>query len=294
MFDRLEFFFTEAFTALRRNAGMTFAAVSTAAMALFLIGGLGIGFVRLNAWLDTLKQDYQIRIFLKPGLTSEDRKAASDSVQKIVGVQTVLFISKDQGLKEFARKNPNIDVSDLTIDNPLPDVFQVTISDLDEAPRISEKISAMDFVEPDGVKASDDLRSSVEQIIRYSRFLGVAIAGIMFITGGVLIYNAIRLTIVARRREIRIMELVGATRTAIQIPLLIEGSIHGILGGLLAFVLLILTVDVAGRLLRSLDTFIVVNTLPPGPTLSLLIAAGALYGLVCSALAARNPRSDAS
>lgn len=294
MFDRIEFIFSEAIIALRRNTWMTFAAVSTAAMALFLLGGMAFAYYRLNTYIESLKQDYQIRVFLKEGLSKDDRNAARKSLMEIPGVKTVLFVSKEQGLKEFSRKNPNIDVSDLSADNPLPDVFQVTVDNLNNVPRIADQMKKAPYIEsPEGVKASDDLRSFVEQVVRQSRVLGILLGGIMLITGGVLIYNAIRLTIVARRREIRIMELVGATPSMIRTPLLIEGMFHGILGGLLAFIFLYFTTNLISQLIQSLDALAAFNALPAGPALFLFLSSGALYGLLCSWIAARDLRSEA-
>lgn len=289
MFDRVEFLLSEAFTALRRNTLMTFAAVSTAAMALFLLGGLGYTYFRLNSWLHELKKDYQIRVFLKDGLSPEQKAKARVLIIGLPGVESCTFVSKEQGLKEMQAQMPEVDLKDLAVDNPLPDTYRVTLNNLDSVDTVTETLKKQEFVEKgNSVRASDDLREFVEAGVKQSRLLGFVLGGIMFLTGGVLIFNAIRLTIEARRREMKIMTLVGATKGTIITPLLIEGMIDGLLGGALAFVFLYVTTQFSKQIIQSLDVLASFEAIPVGPALVLFLGAGALYGFGCSWLATRK------
>lgn len=289
MFDRIEFLLSEAFTALRRNTLMTFAAVSTAAMALFLLGGLGYTYFRLNSWLHELKKDYQIRVFLKDDLGKEGLAKARGIILNLPGVAACTFVSKAQGLKEVQAQMPEVDLADLKADNPLPDTFRVTLKDLDNVDQITESLKRQDFIEPgNSVRASDDLREFVEAGVKQSRLLGFVLGGVMFLTGGVLIFNAIRLTIEARTREMKIMTLVGATRSTILTPLLIEGMIDGLLGGGLAFAFLYVTTQFSKQIIQSLDVLASFESIPIAPALALFLGSGALYGLGCSWLATRR------
>ncbi len=289
MFDRIEFLFSEAFTALRRNTLMTFAAVSTAAMALFLLGGLGYTYFRLNTWLDELKKDYQIRVFLKDDLNQSETASAKQEILKIPGVAACIYVSKEQGLVEVQSQMPNVDLKDLAADNPLPNTFRVTLSNLDQVDQITQTLKTKDFLESkDAVRASNELREFVEAGVKQSRMLGIVLGGIMFITGGVLIFNAIRLTIEARRREMKIQELVGATRSTILTPLLIEGVFHGAMGGVLAVLFLYVTTQVSKGIVQSLDALAKFEDIPLMPALGFFLAAGAIYGFGCSWLATRK------
>ncbi len=289
MFDRVEFLLSEAFTALRRNTLMTFAAVSTAAMALFLLGGLGYTYFRLNSWLHELKKDYQIRVFLKDGLSPEQKAKARVLIIGLPGVESCTFVSKEQGLKEMQAQMPEVDLNDLAVDNPLPDTYRVTLNNLDSVDTVTETLKKQEFVEKgNSVRASDDLREFVEAGVKQSRLLGFVLGGIMFLTGGVFIFNAIRLTIEARRREMKIMTLVGATKGTIITPLLIEGMIDGLLGGALAFVFLYVTTQFSKQIIQSLDVLASFEAIPVGPALVLFLGAGALSGFGCSWLATRK------
>ncbi|MCG9896163.1 MAG: permease-like cell division protein FtsX [Fimbriimonadaceae bacterium] len=291
MLDRIEFLITEALTAFRRNHWMTFAAVTTAAMALFLLGGLGFAYFRLEGLMAELRQDYRLRVFLKDGLTQEQKSQALGTIRNLDGVETATLIDRRKGLEVFAQENPDIPVADFVNDNPLPDAIHVTLTEIDKTPQITEQILKQTWVEPNGVRSLNELRLFLQSLISGSRLVGFTLGSIMLLTGGILIYNTIRLTIMARRREMRIMELVGANRRTIVLPLLVEGMIDGMLGGLVAFIFLFFSVRAIEGIILSLDSFAKFQGIPVGPTLFLLLSAGAVYGLVCSMLASRDVRT---
>jgi cell division transport system permease protein len=113
----------------------------------------------------------------------------------------------------------------------------------------------------------------------------------MLLTGGILIFNSIRLTIVARRKEMLIMQLVGAARSTIRVPLLIEGMIQGTLGGVVASLLLWPAYEVVQSLGKTLA--FLSESAAAYPAMGVffsLSGIGAVYGLICSAIAVREPR----
>jgi cell division transport system permease protein len=288
MLDRIEFILAEAIQSLRRNRWMTFAAISTTAMALYLIGGLGYAYLRIQTYLNKEAQDFKLSVFLKDGLTAEDVKSAGEKIQVIDGVAKVTYVSSQEALTKMQEDMPGIELSDLftAAENPLPNAYNVEVTDISKASGLAAEIKREPFVEE--VQEASDLVRLLEELLGGLRLLGVLLGSIMLLTGGILIFNTIRLTIMARRREMRIMELVGATRGAIVQPLLLEGMIQGMSGGLLAGGLLWLS---------SLPTQTVVNQIGASEiwasidlprTLLILVLAGAVYGVVCSLLAVRE------
>jgi cell division transport system permease protein len=288
MLDRIEFILSEAIQSLRRNRWMTFAAISTTAMALYLIGGLGYAYLRIQTYLDKEARDFKLSVFLKDGLSAEDMKAAGTKIQALDGVAEVTFTSRQQALEKMQADMPGIELSDLfsAAENPLPNSYNVEVKNISKAADMAAAIKKEPFVEK--VQEASDLVRLLEELLSGLRLLGILLGSIMLSTGGILIFNTIRLTIMARRREMRIMELVGATRGAIVQPLLLEGMIQGMSGGLLAGGLLWLS---------SLPTQAVVNQIGASDiwapielprTLLLLVLAGAAYGVICSLLAVRE------
>lgn len=286
MLDRLEFLIGEAFTSLRRNTWMTFAAVTTSAMALLLIGGLGLAYLRLADYASTLPSKLVMRVFLKLDVPEDTIIEVGDKIRDIPEVVEIEFVPKAEGWRKMRQRLPKITEG---LDNPLPDSYNVTtrsVADIDDVAKKIEQIPGQD-----GVEYLKEEYNIIEDTIRLLKLIGIGLGGMMLLTSGVLIYNAIRLAIVARQREIRIMHLVGAARSTVWIPLLIEGAIQGTIGGAIAASIL----WPAYRIIESLTDQLafVPEGVTPFPVLtaySLLTVAGAIYGLICSAIAVREPR----
>jgi len=284
MLDRLEFMLSEAFLALRRNRWMTFAAISTATTALFLLGGLTYLFLRVSLAAGELQDRVEMRVFLKEGTPMEAKAEVMKSIAQIPGVRQAWAIPKEQAWKEYRAKFPDVTEG---LENPLPDSVRVALSDLKQATTISAAIQKLPQVEPDGVKYMDEAREFVTEGMKTLRWLGASLGLIMLFTSGILIYNTIRMTIVARRREIRIMELVGATKSMILTPMMIEGIVQGAIGGVLAGLLMFGCHTGVARLMQDYSVRGDIGAFPLGFWVGSLAALGAVYGFVCSALAMR-------
>ncbi|MCU0315942.1 MAG: ABC transporter permease [Fimbriimonadaceae bacterium] len=292
MLDRIEFLLSEAITSLKRNNWMTFAAINTSAMALFILGGLTYLYVSVSAYAATLQDRFEMKVFLKEGVSVEQKQALEPRIKAIDGVRSVVFKDKATVLQEFKRDNPGIEMETkgLELDNPMPDTYVVTYRELRKADEIARVIAGFPEVEPNGVNYLADEQRFLDQSLVAMRWLGVILGGVMLLTSGVLIYNTIRLTIMARRREIRIMELVGANRFMVWTPMFIEGVIQGLTGGLLATGVLFVTHVIVGALMGAFFRGQGIGAFPLASLLTWLLIAGGLYGLLCSYLAIREPK----
>lgn len=290
MLDRLEFLIGEAFSALRRNLWMTFAAVTTAAMALFLLGGMGWAYLGFTKFVTDLSKKAEMKVMLTDAVSDVRAKQFGDRLKAISGVSTVRFVPRDQGLKDLLRQNPDIDVEGLEIDNPLPNAYVVRVDDLKVFDRVAHQIQALKEVEKDGVKFPVDEQNFLADMMRLVQWLGLILGGLMLLTSGILIYNAIRMTVLARRREIKIMQLVGATRFTVWAPMLIEGIVQGLTGGILASLVLWSAYTVIqNTVIKALYAFGRLEAFPVSQAVMVLGLVGAVYGLVCSLIAVREP-----
>lgn len=286
MLDRIAFVLGEAFQALRRNVWMTFAAVTTAATALFLLGGLIYGYLMINRAAEGLPSKIEVRVFLKEGLSEQQMKDAGAQIKAVPGVKSAVWISKADSWKAYQKRFPESLVT--AVENPLPHMFEVQLSDIAKTDSVAKAIQAMPAVEPLGVKYRKDAQELVVNSLRQLRIIGYGLGALMLLTSGILIYNTIRLTVVARHREIRIMRLVGASRVTVIMPMLIEGAIQGALGGVVG----------AGLLFAADGGFrSFLGTIATGwPVFPLTLFAGYLallgagYGLICSLWALRDMR----
>lgn len=292
MLDRLEFLISEAFVSLRRNSWMTFAAVTTSAMALFLIGGIGLIYIALSNFAGSIESKFEMRVHMKDAPSQDEIDTLGARIKTLDGVAEVTFKNRNEVWEEFRNEHPDM-VADMgeDIENPMPDTYTVTFENLNKADTIAKTIQTMPEVSQNGgVKYLAEVQNLLEKAMRTLRWLGVLLGGLMLTTGGILIYNTIRLTMIARRKEIRIMELVGATKNMVLTPLLIEGATQGLLGALFASGVLAVAYSITAQFVSRFSTLATTEPFPAKWTIIVLGAIGLVYGLVCSVIAIREPK----
>ena len=286
MLDRIFFLLGEAFIALRRNGWMTFAAISTVAVSLFLLGGLGYVYLQVANAAQNMTGRFELRVMLKDGSKNFEISKTAADIRAIPGVKPVNWIPRDKAWQKFLTETPEHQKY-VDIENPYPDSFKVILSDLKQTDQVIAKIKSFPAVSADEIQYLKSEQNLYVQIQAIVKWLGTALGGLLFVTGGILIYNAIRLSVLSRRLEIRNMQLVGASFLTIRIPFYIEGMVQGFVGGLLATLLLR-----AGHAVVDARVTQIWTTLPVFPTttfLGILCAMGSVYGLICSMVAVRAP-----
>lgn len=288
MLDRLGFIIGEAATALRRNSLMSLAAITTVAVSLFILGGMGYAYYKLYEYAQTLPVELDARVYLKDQATMDDVHTALREVRAMPEVESAYWIPADAAWKKFLDdQDPKARAlyAEFTDMKPYPEALKVVWKDLSKADDAAAKIEALPYVQK--VSQPEKAQKMVGQSMKLLRGVGLGLGGILFLTGGILIYNAIRLTILSRRREIRIMQLTGASRSTIRMPFVIEGIVHGLLGGLLAWGILLATQTRLQNYLLELGlTFDL--TIPKELLLLIICGIGSLYGICCSIIATRE------
>jgi cell division transport system permease protein len=163
------------------------------------------------------------------------------SLEGTPGVKSVDYISKDEALRELGHKVSNAqDKIELLGNNPLPNLFRVTPTDPDELRAIVAQIAPGGHPRLDAIDDVQNRESDTGKILSATglvKGLG-AVMALLVLASIALIANTIRLSVFARRREVEVMKLVGATNWFIRWPFVIEGVIVGFLGGVLSVLLL--------------------------------------------------------
>lgn len=293
----------EAGRHFRRNWSTALGAVVTIFLSLFVIGLFVIGSVLLNRLAGDVENQVTIQAFLSDGA---DKSAVNAFQQKISGwdfVDDVTYKSKEEALESYREKmsdkNANDVVAALDGTNPLPASLVITLSD----PKQVENVASMIIEDGDFKSISDDTenptrsvqygRDTVKKLLSVTyvlRFGTIVLVGLLAFIAFVFINNTIRLAISARRREIAIMRLVGASNGFIRGPFLAEGMLEALLGSLLAILvlqggtLIVLPRLQAGLSFLSFDIPTVILTL----TYASLVGIGCLLGLFGSAIAMRR------
>lgn len=287
MLDRLGFLIGEGLAAFRRNGLMTLASVSTAAVALFVLGGMALAYFQVRDYADSLTGKFTMRAFLRDGTGRAQISETANAIRALPGVAEVNWIPRDKAWAKEKAAHPDLTAG---LENPFPDALKVRLNDLTKTEAVVAAIGAMPAISPtERVQYLAEEQQKLAEATTFIRWVGLAVGGLCLLTAGVLIYNTIRLTVVARRRELRVMQLVGASFATIRIPFLIEGAMQGLFGGVLG-----------ALLLRSAHFGLAIAIEPyaslgkPGefPFVPVLISAcfaGVVFGVLCSAAAVRDP-----
>ncbi|MDD3519858.1 MAG: permease-like cell division protein FtsX [Actinomycetota bacterium] len=233
--------FGETFSSLRRNFLMGFTAITTVAITLFIVGVFSIIVFDIQSVLSSIESQVEIAVYLKDNISDDLKVYIEDEIKDWPEVEEVIFISKDQALERFKTQNEGSDILKEIQGNPLPASFEIRLKD----PQKIEQV-ALRFVDKDGgnIEGVDEViygRNYVKKLFSITAVTGtiaLLIIIILVLATMVLIFNTIRLSIYARRKEIEVMKLVGATNWYVRAPFLFEGSFEGFVGGSIAVLLL--------------------------------------------------------
>ncbi len=230
--------FRESFKSLGRNGWMTFASVSAVTVTLLLVGVFFVLMMNLNNFAKNVENDVEIRVHLDVAATQADMKTVEKELKEIPQVKKVTFSSKEEELDQLINSMGE-SFSLFEQDNPLRNVYVVKTKTPQDVISVAKKIEKLNFVEK--VKYGKGTVEKLFDFVKISRNIGIAlIIGLLF-TAMFLISNTIKITIVARKSEIEIMRLVGATNSFIRWPFFLEGLWLGILGAIIPIILIATT-----------------------------------------------------
>ena len=244
------FFFKEALRGLRRSSATALAAMLTVLITALVLGVfIPIVQATMGAAND-VRERVVVDVYVAEGASPSERDTAKRAIEQTSNVKSVDFVSKQEALARAREKNPRAfrEGSELLGSNPLPASFRIVPDDPNDVDQIVDRLAPKG---PDGARepqltAIDEVRyreEDTKQILSVTGLVTVVTGGLallLVIASIALIANTIRLSIFARRREVEVMRLVGATNWFIRWPFMIEGVIVGFTGVTLAVVLLTL------------------------------------------------------
>ena len=292
---KLSFFFKEAFGSLRRNYFMTIAALVTVFLSIMVLGVVLVFVFTTNDMLGDVEQKVQINVFFKrdPDPAPDTMTTMQTTIAGWPEVQEVTFVSKDEAfeiMKEKLKDNPKL-FEDLPR-NPFPHKLVVALVDPTLVDEISARIEGLDSDRGilDEVRYEAETADKLFRMTSQVRNILVGFIILLGIVSVLLISNTIRLSIFARKREVEIMKLVGATNWFIRWPFVIEGVAVGLVGaaGAAATVLLVNVYGV-GKL-RELMPFMSpsADAVPSTLVALILLGVGVVIGAIGSALGLRR------
>jgi cell division transport system permease protein len=226
----------EALTASRRAPLLSILGVVTIAFSLFAFGLFGLVAINIRKALEQVEERVEVRAFLDDSTEIESVAAAMKDIGEFPEVARVVYVSREQAL-DRARKEMG-EFADVFEAGVLPASIEVYLKsgmrDPTTVKAVADRVRTYHFV--DDVRYGEEWVAKLYRLRNIATVAGVAL-GIAFAAVAIIIIGAtIRMTVLARAKEISIMRLVGATDMFIRLPFLIDGLVKGVLGGLLALV----------------------------------------------------------
>ncbi|GAA2998617.1 cell division transport system permease protein [Streptomyces sp. KhCrAH-43] len=247
---RAQFVLSEIGVGLRRNLTMTFAVVVSVALSLALFGGALLMREQVSTMKDYWYDKVNVSIYLcgkgdaetvvqcaKGAVTAQQKKDIESDLGKMDVVEKVIYESSDQAYKHYQEEFGDSPMAGNITPDQMPESFRVKLKD-----PTKYKVVATAFAGRDGVQSVQDQRSILDNLFGLMNGMNVAalfVMALMLIIALMLIVNTVRVSAFSRRRETGIMRLVGASGFYIQAPFIMEAAFAGLIGGVLACVMLL-------------------------------------------------------
>lgn len=278
--EQAAYFAAESAAGFRRNGLMTVAAVTTIIVALMVVGTALLLGLNVSHLATTLEAQVEVVAFLRDGLTPSELMRTQQAIAGLPGVTAVRYVSRTEALARLRQRLGDA----AAFDDPetaklLPDSVEVSLADAGSTKGVAASIARTAGVEEVtyGAQVTDRLLALTRGVRIVAGLLTLFLTAVALIV----VVNTIRLTVIARQREIEIMQLVGATRWFIQWPLLLEGALEGVAAAAVATLALGAVYGVGANRLSAALPF-----LPLVPVSGALLAAAigvAVTGLVVGA-----------
>jgi cell division transport system permease protein len=302
--SKLLYFLKESVISSRRNLGTTIGGIVTIFLSLLMIGTTIVFSTMIGNLAESFEDEVNVRLYISDSAT-DDQISQLDSFLKTLendqgNIASIDFRNKDQVLQDFQKQTTNNpDIVNQLDGNPLPRTYVITLRDTHKVQSVVDEISANSAFTSIADNTSAPTESikygqgtverlfAVTNVIRYGCMVAVVL--LVFISL-VFLNNTIRLAILARRREISIMRLVGATNGFIRGPFVTEGALQAFIGAILAIIVLAIVRATALPVLENMVSFLPLS-IDPGifsVIYLVLIVAGVLIGMLGSAIAMRR------
>ncbi|UJF33177.1 permease-like cell division protein FtsX [Paenibacillus hexagrammi] len=292
--------FREGTRNIIRNGWMTFASISSIAISLFILGIFVLITLNVNDITGQIEKQVEINVYLEVNTPQDQVALLQSQITGIPEVKSVKFVSKEEGLIYLRDKLGESGKALLEgfegENNPLNDAFTVEVDDPHHVAAVADKISALNLgKDPKPIYKVNYGKGTVETLFKVTeviRWVGFGIVILLSFTAVFLIANTIKITILARRKEIAIMKLVGATNSFIRWPFFIEGALLGFIGSIIPILIIL---GGYWKLLNtgSIDLSMLMIKLTPfeqiAPTLTLLLLGiGMVIGIWGSLISVRK------
>jgi cell division transport system permease protein len=287
---RFGFFLRESLRSMRRNAAPSFAALATVLVTMLVLGVFIPIVQATNGAANSVRGRVLVDVYMKTSATSRDDARVQKELLAVPHVRNVQFVSKQQAYLQQSKADPQayklLDV------NPLPDTFHVIPDNPGNVLAVRNALTPSGGLLDASIQNVSNKKNDTKKILEVTNLVTITAAVLtvlLTIASILLIANTIRLSLYARRREVEVMKLVGATDWFIRWPFVIEGTIVGAAGALLAIAVLGITkVALLDPLADNWTLIAAPRTIAFTALLAVLLASGVLVSALGSGLSLRR------
>lgn len=267
-----------------RNSWLSISSIGIVTVSLLLLGSSLLLVVNAEKLAQSVESSVEITAFLEENVGKPEQAKIEEAIKDNPHVEKVEFISKEEALKEMKKSfGDRADILESLEDsNPLPDAFRVKTTQAETVPATAKALESIKGVEQ--VRYGQGVVEKLLNITHWVRMASMAALALLTLAAGFLIATTIRMSVFARRREIGIMKILGATNWFVRFPFMLEGIVLGLTGGLLAVLVVDLGyISLTDKLKISLPFLQLVND--PNvilPILGSMVGLGVLIGALGS------------
>ncbi len=296
---RPKYYFSETFVSFKRNFLMGFTAITTVAITLFIVGFFTVLVYDIQGIINSIRSQVELAVYLEDNITPELKQYIEDEILSWEETDSITFVSKEQALERFKQQNEGSEILKEIQGNPLPASYEITLTDPESVELVALRFMDKDANYIEGVNDVVYGQTYVRRLFSITAIIGtigMLIIVVLLLATIVLIFNTIRLSIYARRKEIEVMKLVGASNWFVRMPFLFEGFFEGFFGSIISAVLLYFL----GRFLLIRGERVIVDTMRIKDLAILgsdniiiyiyigILVLGGLLGIISSAIALRR------
>jgi cell division transport system permease protein len=288
---RLNYFLSETAVNLKRNLLMTIAAISTVAISLLLLGGAQILQLVVANVTSNWEGKVEVSVFLRSDVTEGELDSLRSDLAGMPEIDTFTYVSKDQAYEDFKKLYADQpELYEVLPKDSLPASFRISLVDASDAEEVSARVEGSPGIED--VNFGGDIIRRLLQVNTLLRAVTLGMSAVLMVAAAALIANTIRLAIFARREEISIMKLVGATNWFIRIPFMFEGVFAALTGAIVSSIVVLgankLFFSKMGDFLVFLGPVFSFSAWEIVKVLLVLVVGGVAVGLFGSVLALRR------
>ncbi|OGI06981.1 MAG: hypothetical protein A2Y40_06825 [Candidatus Margulisbacteria bacterium GWF2_35_9] len=234
-FRIIKFFIEESIISIKQNLLMSLVSIMTVSVSLIVLAAFTLLFININGTIKNVSNNLTLTVYLDKNITTTGISKVQDQLMLVKGLNGMTFMPKEEAWRNLKEKfKYQSDVVGLITNNPLPDSFTLKLASISDVDKMVKELNLIEGITD--IRYGKGVVSRIRRFVQIFNYGGLAIVGFLLLATFLIIINTINLTILAKRKEVEIMKLVGATNNYIKWSFMLEGFIIGFFGSIIAII----------------------------------------------------------